>query len=77
MRRTLALVSLLAIAALPALGQDKEFKRYGGGDPKRQALEGKPAIPLTGGDWFNTSGKKLDLRALKGNVVVLDFWAHW
>lgn len=35
---------------------------------------GKPMPPLTLTDWRNGEA---DLNALKGNVVVLDFWATW
>jgi thiol-disulfide isomerase/thioredoxin len=35
---------------------------------------GKPAPPLTLSDWRNG---QVDLAALKGKVVVLDFWATW
>jgi hypothetical protein len=77
MKKSLMMISLLAIAVLPIAAQDRDIKRYGGGNPQRQALEGKPALPLTGGEWFNTEGKKLQLKAMNGKVVVLDFWAHW
>lgn len=36
---------------------------------------GKPAPKLQVGNWMNS--KPLTLSALKGKVVVLDFWAHW
>jgi hypothetical protein len=42
----------------------------------KNALEGK-APPELAGEWFNTSGKALDWKTLKGKVVILDFWAHW
>ncbi|MFC0582940.1 NHL domain-containing thioredoxin family protein [Micrococcoides hystricis] len=32
------------------------------------------ASELTGRGWLNTGGKDLDLAALKGKIVVLDFW---
>jgi thiol-disulfide isomerase/thioredoxin len=35
---------------------------------------GKPMPPLTLTDWRNG---EVDLQALKGRVVVLDFWATW
>lgn len=77
MRNLLLSLSLVVLTSGAALAQDKEFKRYDGGSPKRQALEGKAALPFSGKDWFNTGGKDLDWKALRGKVVVLDFWAHW
>lgn len=74
--RTFLLLLALASAAVSS-AQDKEFKRYNGGDPQRQALEGKAALPFGARQWFNTGGKALDWKALRGKVVVLDFWAHW
>lgn len=71
------MLSSLLLAAGFAFAQDKEFKRYDGGRKEAMALEGKPAIALAGQAWFNTGGKKLDWKALRGKVVVLDFWAQW
>ncbi len=39
------------------------------------AMQGKPAPELALKDWINS--KPLDLDALKGKIVVLDFWATW
>lgn len=36
---------------------------------------GKEAFPISTGTWFNSS--PLDLKALRGQVVVLFFWAPW
>jgi len=36
---------------------------------------GKPAIEINAGKWLNT--KPLKLSALKGKVVVVEFWATW
>ncbi len=41
----------------------------------RAALVGKPALPLDGAVWVN--GSPLDTAAIKGKVVLLDFWAMW
>lgn len=77
MRNVIFSLALACLASIAVLAQDKEFKRYDGGSPKRQALEGKAALPFGGNDWFNTAGKALNWNSLKGKVVVLDFWAHW
>jgi len=39
------------------------------------AMQGKPAPELKLDGWMNT--KALDLKKLKGKIVVLDFWATW
>ena len=39
------------------------------------AMQGKPAPELALKEWINS--KPLDLNALKGKIVVLDFWATW
>ncbi|MFU8829089.1 MAG: TlpA family protein disulfide reductase [Phycisphaerales bacterium] len=39
------------------------------------AMHGKPAPALTVENWMNSS--PLDSEALKGKIVVLDFWATW
>ncbi len=41
---------------------------------KRLAMIGKPAPALSGTD---VDGKEIDLAALKGKVVLVDFWATW
>ena len=42
---------------------------------RRFALLGQPALPLTGATWLN--GSELTTDDLKGQVVLLDFWAVW
>jgi outer membrane lipoprotein-sorting protein len=37
-------------------------------------IGGKPCPPVRGSD---LSGKPIDVAAMKGKVVVLNFWAHW
>jgi thiol-disulfide isomerase/thioredoxin len=39
------------------------------------ALQGKPAPELQLNGWINS--KALNLKQLKGKIVVLDFWATW
>ncbi|WP_193214258.1 TlpA family protein disulfide reductase [Luteolibacter marinus] len=40
-----------------------------------EKIEGAPALAMELKDWENS--KPLDLAALKGKIVVLDFWATW
>ena len=39
------------------------------------AMQGKPAPELSLKEWINS--KPMDLKDLKGKIVVLDFWATW
>ena len=77
--RTLSLVAVLLAGAGLSLADDKpkdDFKR----EPPRagkDALEDKAPPPLTVEKWMNTDDKPLDLKDLKGKVVVLDFWGVW
>lgn len=68
----LSLMSLtLAAAELP------NDLREGQGEARsnKDALEGKPAAPVTGSGWLNTTNAAIP--DLKGKIVVLDFWATW
>jgi thiol-disulfide isomerase/thioredoxin len=38
---------------------------------------GKPAPEVSAADWFNSDGKAVSLKGLKGKVVVVEFWATW
>ena len=65
-------VILALVTALPAFGED--FKR----EQDLSAKEGKPAPPLNVSTWMNTpDNEALDLKALRGKVVVIDFWGTW
>ncbi len=49
------------------------------GSPERrqslEAIQGKPAPSLQAVEWTNTNASSLD--DMRGNIVVLDFWATW
>lgn len=71
----LALLAGIALAA--GFGGQDGFERERGGktDAVKNAIEGKAPPPLAGA-WLNTKSP-LDWAALKGKVVLLDFWTHW
>lgn len=71
---------LLALSlAVPAQQQGDDFPREGSPAQraKKDPLEGKapPALQVDG--WLNSGGKPLELAALRGKVVLLDFWGVW
>lgn len=73
------LVALIAVAAgFAGFSAQDGFERERGRptDAAKNALEGK-APPELAGEWFNHKGKGIDWKSLAGNVVILDFWAHW
>ena len=81
MKQTAAL--LLTVAFATVVGAD-DFKRerrdgekYEDRNKAKDALEGKQPPVLAVTNWQNTDGKELTLAALKGKVVVLDFWGVW
>lgn len=65
MKAKLAVLCLAAaaLACVPATAQNPN------------TMVGKPAPKLQVASWMNS--KPLTLSALKGKVVVLDFWAYW
>ena len=74
------LTSSLVLALLlgtPGLGQADDFARENKNRDKKDPLEGKTAPALQVTDWMNTEGEALTLEALRGKVVVLDFWGTW
>ena len=55
------------------------FMREGTGAKRatKDRLEDKTPPELQVDKWMNTGGTALNLAALRGNVVVLDFWGVW
>ncbi len=73
-------VLMLAVLGCGLWAQgDDDFKRERSGRlaDAKDALEGRKAIPLDVSGWLNTHQKTMSLDALKGKVVVLDFWGTW
>ena len=73
------LLSLVACAALLSLPLNllADAPRLESGKTRSalDAMQGKPAPELALKGWMNS--KSMDLEALKGKIVVLDFWATW
>jgi len=83
-----AFLPAVAPAAAPSTAAGDEFPedwfwRNGPSGPKHRAMTGKPAPKLSVKNWVGDRAeiaalKKGDvLGALKGKVVVIDFWATW
>lgn len=53
---------------------DPRMREYAAGRLNRLAMIGKPAPPIVGTD---VDGKPFDLAKLKGQVILVDFWATW
>lgn len=69
------LVGLLCWTTAAAGAGQVQFYGKGAQRQKADALHGKPAPELEGLTWVQ--GGPVKLKALKGKVVLLDFWAHW
>jgi cytochrome c biogenesis protein CcmG, thiol:disulfide interchange protein DsbE len=59
------LVFAAALLVLPATAPDRAATRLAPGD----------AVPSV--EWSSQDGTRLSLSSLKGNVVLVDFWASW
>ncbi len=70
---------LLGLAlATCAFGMGDDFRRErDGSSSAKDVLEGQAPPALAVGGWMNTGNKPLDLGALRGKVVILDFWGVW
>ena len=72
---------LPAVAGLATAGDEDFTRERRDNKPERNraadALEGKAPPPLQVSDWRNTGGQALDWAALRGKVVVIDFWGTW
>ncbi len=64
----LSILGAVALGALTVVGfQESERK-----------LElGAPAPEISSKTWFNHIGRPLSLENLRGNAVLLEFWATW
>ncbi|MCX6558705.1 MAG: TlpA disulfide reductase family protein [Candidatus Aminicenantes bacterium] len=58
-----------------AINSDPDLQASLQAEFKQLALLGQPAPPLQAETWFNS--QPLNLASLKGQVVVIDFWAPW
>lgn len=69
-----SLLLAMSVACLPLTARADDFKR----EQDLSAKEGQPAPALQADQWLNTEdGKAIDLKSLKGKVVVIDFWGTW
>ncbi len=78
-KQAIVLASLATLLAAGFGGQGDGFRRERSGESaaKKDALEGNAPPALPAADWVNTGGEPLNWKGLAGNVVILDFWAHW
>jgi hypothetical protein len=71
---------LMAVSALliaPAAAQSDDFAREGKDRELKDQLEGQAAPELQANRWLNSGGKELELSAMHGKVVLIDFWGTW
>ena len=76
MKKNLLLLASLAFFSFTAtLLADAPRLESGKTREALDAMQGKPAPELVLKGWINS--KPMDLKSLKGKIVVLDFWATW
>lgn len=77
--RSILFALSLALFAQVATAQEDGFKRERRPDTAaaKDALEGKPAPRLQVDKWLNSKNARLNVKDLRGKVVVLDFWGTW
>lgn len=66
---------LALLTGLAGAGQD-DFRREGERAYK-DTLEGKAPPALRVGPWMNASADDVSWEALRGKVVLVDFWGTW
>jgi len=54
-----------------------ENRRSGQGERKKKILDSKLSKPAPDTKFTSRDGKEYTLESLKGNIVILDFWATW
>ena len=76
--RTIA-VAGAAVALFSVIQAPDDFKRERSGrnDAVKNAFEGKAPPPMAFTGWLNVEKPPKDWAALKGSVILIDFWAHW
>ncbi len=75
--RLLITAGLLLSLAVTATAAGDDFIRENKNRESKDLLEGKVPPTLQVTDWMNTDGTPLTLKAMRGKVVVLDFWGTW
>lgn len=73
-RTTLTALALLMMTALSAAAGEFPEDWYWDRPEEHAKFEGRDAPALTVGQWV---GAEFDLNQMKGNIVVIDFWATW
>lgn len=77
-RTILSIGAVLAVAMLAfAAGDDFKRERNGKNDDVKNAYEGKAPPKFAFEGWLNEKKPPTDWAALKGSVILVDFWAHW
>jgi hypothetical protein len=76
-RTFLSLVLACGLVSSAAAGNDDFARERKAGETVKDSLEGKPPPALQVAGWMNTGGQALELKALRGKVVLLDFWGVW